>query len=86
MSDNKTENMTISDILSAIRQLPSSEKLSLIRILTEELESAKPILFFEQNKKYSMPTPYNTFGAGEILMNVLKESDSIVENKGKRLA
>jgi hypothetical protein len=54
--------------------LPSYDKLRLIRILAEELESNEHIFPFEQGKTYSLSTPYDTFGAAEILMNTLKSS------------
>jgi hypothetical protein len=76
LSDNKQEIITLAEILPAVRQLPSSEKLRLIRILAEELESNKYLFPFEQDRTYALPTPYNTFGAGELLMNTLKSSDT----------
>ncbi|MCF8127867.1 MAG: hypothetical protein K9N10_05100 [Deltaproteobacteria bacterium] len=68
--------MTLNGILPDIRQLPSYDKLRLIRILAEELESSKNIFPFEQSKTYSLPTPYDTFGVGEVLMKALKTSDT----------
>lgn len=75
-SANKQRIITLNSILPDIRQLPSYDKLRLIRILAEELESSKNIFPFEQGKTYSMPTPYDTFGAAEILMNSLYSSDT----------
>ncbi len=75
LSNNKQEIITLAEILPAVRQLPSSDKLRLIRILAEELENNKHIFPFEPDKTYCLPTPYNTFGAGEILMKTLKTSD-----------
>jgi hypothetical protein len=65
-------NNTLTAILPAIRQLPSSDKLRLIRILAEELDNREYIFPFESDKEYCMPTPYNTFGAAEILMDTLE--------------
>ncbi|MCP4347181.1 MAG: hypothetical protein GY795_16845 [Desulfobacterales bacterium] len=67
---------TLSGILPIVRQLTSYDKLRLIRILAEDIESGENIFPFEQGRTYSLPTPYNTFGAGEILMNTLKPSDT----------
>ncbi|RLC03304.1 MAG: hypothetical protein DRI57_29260 [Deltaproteobacteria bacterium] len=68
--------MTLTGILPAVRQLQPSDKLRLIRILAEELESSKHIFPFEQDRTYCLPTPYSTFGVGEILMKTLKTSDT----------
>ncbi len=68
--------ITLAGVISAIRQLPSSDKLKLIRILAEELESNEQIFPFEQGKTYCLATPYNSFEAAEILMNSLKTSDT----------
>nr|VFJ54475.1 MAG: hypothetical protein BECKDK2373C_GA0170839_104323 [Candidatus Kentron sp. DK]VFJ70657.1 MAG: hypothetical protein BECKDK2373B_GA0170837_12932 [Candidatus Kentron sp. DK] len=76
LSDNKQRSITLRGILPDVRRLPSYDKLKLIRILAEELESSKNIFPFEQGKTYSLPTPYNTFGAGEILMRTLKGSEA----------
>ncbi len=35
---------------------------------------------FEPDKVYNLPTPYNTFGAGEIIMNTL-----IISASGRNL-
>jgi len=72
LSDNKNEIITLTGILPVVRQLPSTDKLRLIRILAEELESNKDIFPFERGRTYCLPTPYDTFGAGEILMKTLK--------------
>ncbi len=75
-SANKQRIITLNGILPDVRQLPSYDKLRLIRILAEELESSENIFPFEQGGTYSLPTPYDTFGAGEILMKALKTSDT----------
>ena len=76
LSDNKQKIITLTGILPVVKQLPSSDKLRLIRILAEELESNEHIFPFEQGKTYCLSTPYNTFGAGKILMKALKTSDT----------
>jgi hypothetical protein len=53
-----------------------ADKLRLIRILAEELESSENIFPFEKGKTYWLPTPYDTSGAAELLMNTLKPSDT----------
>jgi hypothetical protein len=67
--------MTLSEILPAVRRLSATEKLKLIRILAEDLDVAEDISPLEPFKTYDLPTPYNSFGAGAILMDALKQSD-----------
>ena len=64
--------MTLADILPNARKLSAVEKLKLIRILAEDLDTAENISPLEPFKTYELPTPYNSFGAGEILMKTLK--------------
>ena len=67
--------MTLSEVLPTIRQLSSTEKLTLIRILAEELEAAEDISPLEPFKTYDLPTPYNSFGVGAVLMQSLEAAD-----------
>ncbi len=67
--------MTLTELLPAVRKLSVSEKLKLIRILAEELDTNEDISPLEPFKTYDLPTPYNSFGAGEILMQTLKQSE-----------
>jgi hypothetical protein len=67
--------MTLTQLLPAIRQLSAPEKLKLIRILAEELDMDEDISPLEPFKTYDLPTPYNTFGAGETLMQAMKLAD-----------
>lgn len=68
--------MTLADLLPAVRQLSAPEKLKLIRLLAEELDTAEDISPLEPFKTYDLPTPYNSFGAGAVLMEELKQADS----------
>jgi hypothetical protein len=68
--------MTLAEVLPAARQLSASEKLKLIRILAEDLEMAEDISPLEPFKIYELPTPYDCFGAGGILMEALKQTDT----------
>jgi len=74
--DDEERAMTLAELLPAIRQLPALEKLRLIRILAEELDTAADIAPFEPHKIYYLPTPYNTFGAGRALMQAMQQTDS----------
>ncbi|MCW5312624.1 MULTISPECIES: hypothetical protein [unclassified Nostoc] len=69
--------MTLSELLPAVRKLSVSEKLKLIRILAEELDTNEDISPLEPFKTYDLPTPYNSFGAGEVLMQALKQTDQM---------
>ncbi|NEO56295.1 MAG: hypothetical protein F6K54_26355 [Okeania sp. SIO3B5] len=67
--------MTLNELLPVVRMLSSSDKLKLIRILAEELEASEHIAPLEPFKTYNLPTPYNSFGAGETLMKALTEDN-----------
>ena len=64
--------MTLADILPNARKLSAVEKLKLIRILAEDLDTTENISPLEPFKTYELPTPYDSFGSGEILMKTLK--------------
>lgn len=66
--------MTLAELLTAARRLSAMEKLKLIRILAEDLDMAEDISPLEPFKTYDLPTPYDSFGAGAILMEALKQS------------
>ncbi len=68
--------MTLVELLPAIKQLSAMEKLKLIRILAEDLDVAEGISPLEPLKTYDLPTPYDSFGAGAMLMEALKRSDA----------
>jgi hypothetical protein len=76
LTDYEERAMTLAELLPAIRQLPALEKLRLIRILAEELDTAEDIAPFEPHKIYYLPTPYNMFGAGRALMQAMQQTDS----------
>lgn len=66
--------MTLSELLLALKQLPESEKLELVRLLAAELCDEKKISPFEPFKTYFLPTPYNAFGAGAVLMQAMSKT------------
>lgn len=66
--------MSLTELLPSIRQLPALEKARLIRILTEELDTDEEIFPLQPNKLYYLPTPYNSFGVGRLLMSAMAES------------
>jgi hypothetical protein len=65
--------MTLADVLPNARKLSAIEKLKLIRILAEDLDTAENIAPLEPFKTYELPTPYDSFGAGAILMQTLNQ-------------
>lgn len=64
--------MTLTEILPSIRELPRVDKIRLIRILAEELDTEQSIFPFEPYKIYYLATPYNVFGAGRALMEAME--------------
>jgi len=73
---DKEDVVTLTEVLPAVRQLPTLDKIRLIRILAEELDTEEDIFPFEPYKIYYLPTPYNTFGAGKALMDAMRMADS----------
>lgn len=67
---------SLTEILPAVRQLPALDKIRLIRILAEELDTAQDIFPFEPYRVYYLATPYNVFGAGRALMDAMKVADA----------
>jgi len=65
-----------SEILPTVRQLPILDKIRFIRILAQELDTEEDIFPFEPYKVYYLPTPYNVFGAGRVLMDAMKMTDA----------
>ena len=69
--------MSLIELLPSVRQLPALDKLRLIRILAEELDSSDDIFPLQPNKTYYLPTPYDSFGAGQSLMAAMAVSTEI---------
>ena len=67
--------MTLTELLPMVRQLSASDKVKLIRIIAEELDTNQDISPLEPHKVYYLPTPYDSFGAGEILMQAMQLPD-----------
>lgn len=68
--------MTLAEVIPAVKRLSATEKLKLIRILAEELDVEEDISPLEPFKTYDLPTPYDSFGSGAILMENVKQSDA----------
>lgn len=67
--------MTLTDLLPTIQQLPALDKLRLIRILAEELDTDEDMYPLQPHKLYYLPTPYHAYGAGRALMAALKADE-----------
>ncbi|MBD1900824.1 hypothetical protein NDI44_03730 [Trichocoleus sp. DQ-A3] len=70
--------MNLAELVPMVRQLSAPDKLKLIRILAEDLDTNEDISPLEPYKVYYLPTPYEAFGAGETLMQAMQSAD----NKG----
>ena len=68
--------MKLTEILPLVRQLPMLDKIRLIRILAEELDTEENIFPFEPYKIYYLATPCNAFGAGKALMEAMKTAEA----------
>ena len=68
--------MTLADVLSSVRQLNPSDKLKLIRILAEDLDTGEDLATLLSGKVCELPTPYDSFGAAQILAEALEKTPS----------
>lgn len=65
--------MSLTELLPSVHELPALDKLRLIRILAEDLDSDEDIYPLQPNKIYYLPTPYDSYGVGRLLMAELTE-------------
>ena len=75
MLEKEGHDMTLAEILPAAQQLSAPEKLKLIQILAKDLDISKNISPLEPFKTYDLPTLYDNFGVGSILMAALQQSE-----------
>jgi hypothetical protein len=68
--------MTLAEVLPSARLLFAAEKLELIRILSKDLDTTEDISPLELFRTYDLPTSYDSFGAGIVLMEALKQLKS----------
>ena len=64
--------MTLAQILPEVQRLPAVDKLKLIRVLAEDLDSGEDISPLVPHKEYYLATPYDTLGAGQALMDAME--------------
>jgi hypothetical protein len=67
--------MTLAEVLTSARQLSVDERRELVRLLAEDLKINEDISPLEPFKTYELPTPYNSFGAGAVLMQMSESSN-----------
>jgi hypothetical protein len=68
--------MTLAELIPAAQSLPAADKLRLIRVLAEDLDAGDDISPLVPHKVYYMPTPYDTFGAGQALLDAMEHTSS----------
>jgi hypothetical protein len=64
--------MTLAELVPTVQQLPAADKLRLIRLLAESLDSGEDISPLAPHKTYYLPTPYDAYGAAGALMAATK--------------
>ena len=65
--------MTFADLVSSARDLSPPDKVKLIRILAEELDTDSEAYGLFRDKVYGLPTPYGAFGAAKILQKAISQ-------------
>ena len=71
--------MTLAELLPAVQQLSAADKVKLIRILAEELDTDSDFLPLAPHRVYPLATPYSSFGAGRILMEAMRDNSRDVD-------
>lgn len=69
--------MTLSDVIPVVQQLSSIEKRELIKLLIAELPNTQQIAPLQPFKTYCFHTPYQTVGAGKLLMQALQAATEL---------
>jgi hypothetical protein len=71
----------VEQVITKLKTLPATEQDAIASVILKELELAEnlnaieDIAPLESFKTYDLPTPYNSFGAGAILMAALQQKD-----------
>ena len=71
--------MNLTELIPIVSALPLADKLKLMRILVEDLETKnanEDIFPFEPFKVYYLPTPYETYGAAKFFAEDDEEGNS----------
>ncbi len=69
--------MTLAELVPAVQQLPAVDKLRLLRILAEQLDTGEDITPLVPHKVYQLATPYATFGAGRALARAMELAQGV---------
>jgi hypothetical protein len=67
--------MTLAELIPQVQHLSAPDKLKLIRVLAEELDTGEDISPFVPGKVYEILTPWASPGAGSALMNAVESSE-----------
>jgi hypothetical protein len=67
--------ISLNEVIPMARQLPTLDRLKLIRILAEDLEAIGDIFPFRAGATYELPTPYGTTGAAAMLAEAMASYD-----------
>ncbi len=70
--------MTLTEILPSLRQLNNKEKLKAVQFLMNEIAVEENILL-ESGDKYPIHSVYDSFEAGDVLMQLLEEENAKLE-------
>jgi hypothetical protein len=68
--------MSLTEMLPAIRELPTQDKIRLIRILAQELDTEQDAFPLDPCRIHYLLTPYHAFGAGSALMDAMKKAEA----------
>ena len=71
--------MTLAELIPEAQHLSAADKVKLIRVLAEELDTGEDISPLVPHKVYDIFTPYALPGAGSALMNALESSEQTQE-------
>lgn len=64
--------MTLTELLPSVQSLPATDKLKLLRVLADELDSGEDISPLVPHKVYYLATPYGMLGAGRKLLRAMQ--------------
>ncbi|NOT55930.1 MAG: hypothetical protein HOP18_15130 [Deltaproteobacteria bacterium] len=67
--------MTLAEVLPVVRQLTAAEKLILMRLLAEDIGGNDASALLQSGKVYNLPTPYDSYGAAQVLADALAAAD-----------
>ena len=71
----------LEQVITKLKTLPATEQDAIASMilkklkLAEDLDTIENIAPLEPFKTYDLPTPYDSFGAGAILMAALQQTD-----------